>query len=174
MRRVLAVLGVAILAGAVTACGDEGKSPQAERKASTGSARTQAPQGDGVVATHTSGNLKVEVTGLRRSERFVTLTWNVTVVSGSWNAWGQMSTEQLAGGDVAAVSLIDTHNGKRHRVARSAGGTGDCVCTKVANQVHDPGATVSFHATFAAPPPTVSKVNVDLVKLGAFTDVPIS
>jgi hypothetical protein len=94
----------------------------------------------------------------------------------TWYRGTRMSTS-LAGTDVndynvSGVTLVDPVNAKRYLVATSGGG--NCVCsTAGTNSMHE-GDADSFYATFTAPPPEVTKVNVELRALGTFSDVPIS
>ena len=72
--------------------------------------------------------------------------------------------------DLAGVELVDTVNGRVHRVARDE--SGRCVCS-----APDPslslwaGDTVELSATFAAPPEDVESLNVRLPLAGTFTGV---
>jgi hypothetical protein len=121
---------------------------------------------------------------LARNDRLITLSWNVTVTKagtdGTWLAGTKMSAS-LAGlsvsdYDVSGVTLVDPVNSKRYLVARSGGsreGQGRCVRSTVSSALQA-GNAMSLYATFTAPSPDVTKVNVDLVALGVFHDVPIS
>jgi hypothetical protein len=141
------------------------------------------PQSGRPIATREVNNegaiLRVDITGLQRSDRFVTLTWNVTATEVGADGWS-MDTKLGSGfvdHSVSAVTLIDTVNSLRYKVARSraeaAEEPGACVCSPTTGTLQA-GDTASYFATFTAPPPDVMKVSVDLVVLGAFNDVPIS
>lgn len=121
-------------------------------------------------------DLTVEITGIRRQGRFSTLTWTVT--NNSDERW-QMNSDMgdTPGGlglTVAGISLVDPVNGKRYVVARTGKyPRAKCLCSDY-DVFTEAGEVLSLHATFAAPPPDVTKINVDLKVLGVFTDVPIS
>ncbi|WP_329093195.1 MULTISPECIES: hypothetical protein [unclassified Streptosporangium] len=121
-------------------------------------------------------DLTVEITGLRRQGRLSTLTWTVT--NNSDERW-QMNSDMgdTPGGlglTVAGVSLVDPVNGKRYAVARTAKQPKpSCLCSEY-DVFTQPGEVLPLHASFAAPPPDVTKINVDLKVLGVFSDVPIS
>ncbi|WP_436756875.1 hypothetical protein [Streptosporangium sp. V21-05] len=121
-------------------------------------------------------DLTVEITGIRRQGRLSTLTWTVT--NNSDDRW-QMNSDMgdTPGGlglTVAGISLVDPVNGKRYVVARTGKyPKAECLCSDY-DVFTEAGEVLSLHATFAAPPPDVTKINVDLKVLGVFTDVPIS
>ncbi|GAA4184778.1 hypothetical protein GCM10022252_14180 [Streptosporangium oxazolinicum] len=121
-------------------------------------------------------DLTVEITGLRRQGRLSTLTWTVT--NNGDDRW-QMNSDlgDTPGGlglTVAGVSLVDPVNGKRYAVARTAKQPRpSCLCSEY-DVFTEPGEVLPLHASFAAPPPDVTKINVDLKVLGVFSDVPIS
>ncbi|WP_406311656.1 hypothetical protein OHA77_23420 [Streptosporangium sp. NBC_01639] len=149
---------------------------------------TQAPaqqetapvQQDKVIASRKASDdgkeLRADVIGLVRQGRTVTLNWNVVNLSkdDSWFLHNRMSTDTL-NYTVDAVSLIDPVNAKRYRVARN--GTGEdsqCVCSKTQGLQVKADGSASLYAVFGAPPPDVTKVNVEFPVLGVLTDVPIS
>jgi len=128
--------------------------------------------------------LRVDVTGLTRTGRLITLDWTITMLqpgSQDWYPGTKMSANQagLSVDDysVSGVSLVDPVNVKRYLVATSGGSgaddPGDCVCSTASSGTLQAGDAVSFSATFTAPPPEVTEVNVDLVGLGALDRVPI-
>ncbi|MFI6320331.1 hypothetical protein ACIBG8_22545 [Nonomuraea sp. NPDC050556] len=189
MRRTLAL---AVLAAALTGCGMLPGQPQSggsgeEKQAVTTAATTVPPPKEQATAQPEQGKaiaqrklksgkteLEVKITGLKREGKLATLTWTVTNVgSENWEMTSSMGMDDM-GLTVAGVNLVDTANGKIYRVART--GTyprSKCLCSDY--EVYtDPGEMLSHHATFAAPPQDVTKVNVDLRVLGVFTDVPIS
>ncbi|MER5643474.1 hypothetical protein [Streptosporangium sp. NPDC002524] len=121
-------------------------------------------------------DLTVEITGLRRQGRLSTLTWTVTNDSDDrWQMNNDMGdTPGGLGLTVAGISLVDPVNGKRYVVARTGKyPKAKCLCSDY-DVFTEAGEVLSLHATFAAPPPDVTKINVDLKVLGVFTDVPIS
>ncbi len=137
-------------------------------------------EGERVIARRevkaSGADLTVEITGIRRQGRLSTLTWTVT--NNGDERW-QMNSDMgdTPGGlglTVAGVSLVDPVNGKRYVVARTGRyPKARCLCSEY-DVFTEAGEVLSLHATFAAPPPDVTKINVDLKVLGVFTDVPIS
>ncbi|MEV1245443.1 hypothetical protein ACIBO2_01860 [Nonomuraea sp. NPDC050022] len=120
------------------------------------------------------GKARVDITGLKRQGRTISLNWTVTATEGKVNLHNGMSSGTLDY-TVSAVSLIDPVNAKRYRVARN--GTGEdakCVCSGTQGQFLDSGDASTLYAVFAAPPPDVTKINVEMPMMGVFTDVPIS
>ncbi|NUP01573.1 MAG: hypothetical protein HOV96_06030 [Nonomuraea sp.] len=120
------------------------------------------------------GKARVDITSLTRQGRTVTLNWTVTATDGKVNLHNGMSTGTLDY-TVSNVSLIDPVNAKRYRVARN--GTGQdatCVCSGTQGQFLESGNASTLYAVFAAPPPEVTKVNVEMPMIGVFTDVPLS
>ena len=69
---------------------------------------------------------------------------------------------------VSGISLIDSVNRKRHVVVRDS--TGGCLCSRTEISLA-PGQSAHLSATFAAPPPDVRKVVVDVPTYGAFVDI---
>lgn len=189
MRRTLAL---AVLAAALTGCGMLPGQPQSgggEEKQAASQAPVKAPttpaekqtappeQGDVIAGRKLKAGqteLDVKITGLKRQGKLATLTWTVTNLgSEDWRMTSTMGMDDM-GLTVAGVNLVDAANGKLYRVAR----TGEyprskCLCSEY-DVFTNPGEMLSHHATFAAPPPEVTKVNVDLRVLGVFTDVPVS
>ncbi|WP_405143190.1 hypothetical protein OG589_37415 [Sphaerisporangium sp. NBC_01403] len=120
--------------------------------------------------------LTVQITGLKRQGRLSTLTWTVTNKGDSqWQMGSDMGdTPGGLGLTVAGISLVDPVNGKRYTVARTGKYPhATCLCSDY-DVFTEPDEVLPLHATFAAPPPDATKINVDLKVLGVFTDVPIS
>ncbi|MFD1542004.1 hypothetical protein [Nonomuraea guangzhouensis] len=120
------------------------------------------------------GKARVDITALKRQGRTISLNWTVTATDGKVNLHNGMGSGTLDF-TVSAVSLIDPVNAKRYRVARN--GTGEdakCVCSGTQGQFLEPGDASTLYAVFAAPPPDVTKINVEMPMMGVFTDVPIS
>ncbi|MEU8199718.1 hypothetical protein [Streptosporangium sp. NPDC049046] len=149
-----------------TATGDPGEPAPAEQERVIARREVKASGAD----------LTVEITGLKRQGRLSTLTWKVT--NNSDDRW-QMNSDMgdTPGGlglTVAGISLVDPVNGKRYVVARTGKyPRAKCLCSDY-DVFTEAGEVLPLHATFAAPPPDVTKINVDLKVLGVFTDVPIS
>ncbi|MFI6455951.1 hypothetical protein ACIBF6_30840 [Streptosporangium amethystogenes] len=159
-----------------------GSAESAEPSEATGAAEQQvapAEQGEVIAGREVKAggaDLTVQITGLKRQGRLSTLTWTVTNKGEErWQMSSDMGdTPDNLGLTVAGISLVDPVNGKRYTVAR----TGKypktkCLCSDY-DVFTEPGEVLPLHATFAAPPPDVTKINVDLKVLGVFTDVPIS
>jgi hypothetical protein len=190
-RSVVATLAAIASAIAVTACAGPGGTattggepraadPPAEVATSAAAAappvrRSGPPIAVGDVESQGT-TLHVEITGLERRGRLVTLSWTITN-TGS-DEWGMSSwMGETAGGlglTVAGVSLVDPRNAKRYRVART-GEPDDltCVCSGYDVTTY-PGEKVPLYATFTAPPPEVTSIDVEFPILGVYGDVPIS
>ncbi|MFI7616480.1 hypothetical protein ACIBP6_35175 [Nonomuraea terrae] len=145
-------------------------------------AESAPPQQDQVIASRETkvasganhGTARAEITGLKRQGRTATLSWTVTALDGKVNVHNGMGSYTLDF-TVSAVALIDPVNAKRYRVARNgAGQDAKCVCSHTQGQFLEQGETSSLYAVFAAPPPDVTKVNVELPMIGVISDVPIS
>ncbi|MER7129210.1 hypothetical protein [Streptosporangium saharense] len=121
-------------------------------------------------------SLVVRITGLKRQGRLATLTWTVTNTGDTrWQMAGSLGdTPGGLGLTVAGIGLVDPVNGKRYVVARTgAYPKATCLCSNY-DVFTEPDEVLPLNATFAAPPPDVTKINVDLKVLGVFADVPIS
>ncbi|MEV4367337.1 lipoprotein [Nonomuraea sp. NPDC049637] len=193
MRKTIVLIGAAVV---LSGCGMvSGGQPRAAAKEATTTApapqqtapqqtpaQTAPPQADVVVATREAkvgsgdqyGRARVEITALKRQGRTVTLNWTITAVEGKVNVHNG-----LGGGGfdytVSNVSLIDPVNAKRYRVARNGtAADATCVCSGTQGQFLEAGESSTLYAVFAAPPPEVTKVNVEMPMLGVLTDVPLS
>lgn len=121
-------------------------------------------------------SLVVRITSLRRQGRLATLTWTVTNTGDTrWQMSSNLGdTPGGLGLTVAGIGLVDPVNGKRYVVARTgAYPKATCLCSNY-DVFTEPDEVLPLNATFAAPPPDVTKINVDLKVLGVFADVPIS
>lgn len=160
------------------------REPQATTEAApSGQEDTPPAQEDKVIATRTGGiattgdgpaRARADITALKRQGRTVTLNWTVTSLEGRVNLHNGLSTGPLDL-TVSGVSLIDPVNAKRYRVARN--GTGpdaECVCSRTQGNFLEKGNSAALYAVFAAPPPDVTKVNVEIPTFGVITDVPLS
>ncbi|MFI7441390.1 hypothetical protein [Nonomuraea indica] len=153
-----------------------------QEPAASATAPQQPAQGGEVIASREakvmgggqSGEARVEITALKRQGRTVSLNWTVTALSGNVNLHNGMSTGPLTF-SVDAVSLIDPVNAKRYRVARNGSGSdAECVCSATQGQFLKKDESSTLYAVFAAPPPDVTKINVEMPMIGVITDVPIS
>ncbi|MFF5209410.1 hypothetical protein [Streptosporangium sp. NPDC000396] len=147
----------------------------------TGPDASAPPQQGKVIATRDvkagGADLTVDITGLRRQGRLITLSWTVTNKGDTaWDMSSNMGdTPAGIGLTVGGVSLVDPVNAKRYRVARTGEGLSRvrCVCSEYDVRT-EPGEVLPLYATYAAPPPDVRRINVEMPVLGVFTDVPIS
>lgn len=156
---------------------------QATPGAATGAPASPAPaaQPGGVLASREvqdgGAQLRVDITGLRRQDQTVTLSWRITVLGGEdasdWYPADTMGAKNLDF-TVSGVVLVDPVNAQRYLVARSGGEDGPCACSNNTNFTMDPGDTAEFYATYAAPPADVTAINAEFPRFGAFTDVPLS
>jgi hypothetical protein len=97
-------------------------------------------------------------------------------VSGAFDdgQYQDLADGKSEGGDVAdGFALIDPQARKKYLVARDE--TGRCLCSNALSGlfVHV-GKPVTVQATLTAPPPNVSRVDVQVPNVKTFTDVPIS
>ncbi len=76
-------------------------------------------------------------------------------------------------GDAAdGIELMDAKNAKLYQVASN--GSGECLCSRDLNSAFiDPGQTMLFSATFAAPPADVQNVDVKVPKFGTVSGVAV-
>jgi hypothetical protein len=121
---------------------------------------------------------------LKRSGQTVELTIAVSTTSTSQVQIGEAFDdgigETVGGGSTVAglftmdgVYLVDTTNAKKYPVGRDP--SGQCLCeTNLNNAFVTAGAPLVLSATFGAPPPTVSRVNVSIPNFGTFVNVPLS
>ena len=160
-----------------TALTDQDAAPTPE------AAESAPPQADSVIATHTakvrgsSGEVttvKIDITELRRQGRTAVLRWTITTLEGRFNLHSGLGRGALDY-SVSAVSLVDPVNAKRYRVARN--GSGDraaCICSATQGAFMEKGERTDLYAFYAAPPPDVTKLTVEMPRVGVITDVPVS
>ncbi|MEV6864084.1 hypothetical protein AB0M44_24135 [Streptosporangium subroseum] len=181
--------GCGLLPGQQLGGGGEEQQPASQEKPATDPSERPAEPAEQESAPAEQGNviagrevkvggtdLTVQLTGLKRQGRLSTLTWTVTNKGDlKWQMNSEMGdTPSNLGLTVAGISLVDPVNGKRYTVARTGKyPTTKCLCSDY-DVFTEPDEVLPLHATFAAPPPDVTKINVDLKVLGVFTDVPIS
>jgi hypothetical protein len=136
--------------------------------------------------SHDGARFVFRITELKRSGPTVVLNATVEWAEGGDDSMqvsstfgdGQFQTlegsEGQESGDVFdGVALIDPEGRKKYLVARES--TGRCVCSNDLSASFASEATpVNLQATLAAPPETVTKVNVFVPRVKTFTDVPIS
>jgi hypothetical protein len=196
-RKIAPLVGVPLLTLVLTSCGGfampgDGEERQASAQttgsgsgAESGSAAeggqsaqpaTAPPQADQEITARevrSQGFKKrLAVTQLRREGKLAMLQFTITnLEGGTWTINWSLRAQNKTAWDISGVSLIDPANAKRYRAAFS----GDvCVCSTAEGVSIANGKTHSFYAAFAAPPPDVTKVNVEIPNHGVFTDVPIS
>ncbi|MFF0862885.1 lipoprotein [Nonomuraea sp. NPDC003560] len=189
MRKTIVLIGAAVV---LAGCGmSPGGQPQTAAKEATTTApapprtapaQTAPPQADVVIATREAkvgsgdqyGKARVEITALLRQGKTATLNWTITAVEGKVNVHNGLGGGALDY-TVSNVSLIDPVNAKRYRVARNGtDADATCVCSGTQGQFLEAGESSTLYAVFAAPPPEVTKVNVEMPMLGVLTDVPLS
>jgi hypothetical protein len=172
----------------------ETPAPPQEGNASTATP-TPTASGDGEGASngivtgegsYDGDRFRFVLTELKRSGSTVVVGARLEMLDGDENASLQVSGvfddgqyQKLAdgkseGGDVAdGFALIDPQGRKKYLVARDE--TGRCVCSNgLSGLFLYMGKPVTVQATLSAPPPTVSRVNVQVPNVKTFTDVPIS
>jgi hypothetical protein len=133
------------------------------------------------------GRFIFRITELRRSGPTVVLNASVSLAGGSPKDSIQLNDTfsdgvfvNIKGGDAQeqgdvfdGVALIDPEARKKYLVARQADGR--CVCSnELGGEFVEEDAPVSLQATLAAPPESVTKVNVVVPNVKTFIDVPIS
>jgi hypothetical protein len=133
------------------------------------------------------GRFIFRITELKRSGPTVVMNATVSLAGGSEkdsiqiaDTFGDGIFQKLEDtgadelGDVFdGVALIDPEGRKKYLVARES--TGRCVCSNDLGAAFvQADAPVSLEATLAAPPETVTTVNVLVPNVKTFTDVPIS
>jgi hypothetical protein len=122
-------------------------------------------------------DLTIDITGLQRQGQTLTLSFRITNTAGEGSFWAMYETLGSESGDytVSGVTLVDPVNAQRYLVARSGGEDGPCACSQSTGDIYlYVGDSAEFFATYAAPPPNVTTMNVEFPQFGAFTDVPIS
>ncbi|MEV0624128.1 hypothetical protein AB0I81_63210 [Nonomuraea sp. NPDC050404] len=117
--------------------------------------------------------MSVAITQLRREGKTTTLNFTLTHEDGpAWrigNDMGDSVTDYTLGG----VSLVDTGNAKRYRPGRT--GANKCLCSETSGgRPIEEGKGYPFYAMFAAPPPEVTKVHIEIPQFGIMANVPIS
>ncbi|WP_378784632.1 hypothetical protein ACFMQL_04185 [Nonomuraea fastidiosa] len=120
---------------------------------------------------------RVDIVQLLRRDRFVNLTFTVTVLDDGgdvtgWSVHSAFSASPSAQPKVDGVFLVDVKNAKKHLVAVDS--EGKCVCSRIQALFLKKDDTAVLSATFAAPPPDVTTVDVHIPNVGTLSDVPIS
>lgn len=196
-RRLALAAGLALLAG----CGGGDDQTTASTPAPTDTAAPAATPAETATAEPTvegapvaeaqgsadRGRFVFRITELKRSGPTVVLNATVSLAGGSENDSIQISDtfadgifQDLEnesgdeGGDVFdGVALIDPNGRKKYLVARES--TGRCVCSNNLSAAFvGEDAPVNLQATLAAPPDTVTTVDVVVPNVKTFTGVPIA
>jgi hypothetical protein len=120
---------------------------------------------------------RVELVELRRRETFLLVKARVTLLAPRPSSDSESAYVSWANGAKTTAEefqVLDLVNKKRHLVARDP--DGECVCTRSAHMLRlYAGQATVFEATFAAPPPDITKVEVVApTPMGTFSDVPLS
>lgn len=118
--------------------------------------------------------MRVEITELSRQGEFATLNFTVTNLSRQESDVFYRSFDDTTNGTaVDGVLLIDPTAGTEYRVVRNP--DEGCLCSDELPFTLGGNQTVSLFATFDAPPPQTTSVNVTFPgSLGTITDVPLS
>ncbi len=199
-RCVLSVLVVAALTGCSSdgdGTADTGSSstptPSAAGTATPSAAGTATPSaGTGQPSSTTSSTAAASMAGLVPGRTIANVDGvRITFVPVTLRRQGKLAVLELTGrnedtSDNAnlanplrgsgtrfdGVSLVDRVNAKRYVVARDS--KDQCLCTSFAGGlVVKPGETGLVSAYFAAPPPGVDRIDVDVPGVGVFGDVPV-
>ncbi|SDR13378.1 hypothetical protein [Thermostaphylospora chromogena] len=163
---------------------DDDAGPSGTPRAAAGTAQAPSPEpadrnADPVaVKKFSDGAWQVSIDQLDREGKVVTLNFSITNLNDrEWQVSSDLG-HQIGDWSVGGVSLIDPVNAKRHRPGRT-GDTdvtkdGTCLCSTTHSVFIRPGETHSFYAVFAAPPPEVTAVHVEIPRMGTFTNVPLT
>ena len=162
-------------------------SPAAPDPAATG-APAQALGGRAftVTGTYTPAEvqMRLDVTGLRRRGELLDLTATLTNLEqdrsrdlrwqvGTRFAGPYRKDITSLGNSFSGAVLTDVAGKKRYLVAADSGGS--CVCTvELSSTFVGAGQSVELDATYAAPPPTTTTLDVSVPTLGTFRDLPVS
>lgn len=203
-RVAIAPVAAVALALALAACGGGVKNSSATSSATTGSTTgTTGPVAGGQTTTGTEsqtttsstttgpattalahetvnapdskdGTVDIAVLGLAVQGQLATLSVRFTPHFPSEAADASISLYDMSGNALSQeeVSLVDPVGLKRYLVVKDSNNNwlgADEVFTKAVNN-----SSVIAHWTFAAPPPTVTKIDVDLGPFQPLNDVPIS
>ncbi|GGS72122.1 hypothetical protein GCM10010156_33700 [Planobispora rosea] len=118
---------------------------------------------------------RVEIVQFLRRDRFVNLTFTVTVTKGDgglgWQVNNAFSAVPQQHPTVDGVFLVDTRNAKKHLVALDSDNA--CVCSRIGSLFLKEGESAAFSATFAAPPEGVTSMDVHIPNVGTLADVPL-
>lgn len=180
----LPVLGGCSLLGGGSEPGSQGSSEPSEQQAKRMkvAATAKAPQPQHELASHT-GTLdgkpvKATVTSLIRNGGTVTLSYTLRNQGNPENTdlFAQLDQSSLDapgadGNESAGVTLVDGTHKKKYLVARDS--KGKCLCTKTAGVTLQPGQTIGMSATFAAPPSSIDRINVELPNFETFYRIPV-
>lgn len=118
--------------------------------------------------------LVVDVNRLSRSNGRVLLEFSVTNTSDSvtWTVLDDFAEGAVGDFTASGVSLIDLANDLRYLVLVDS--EGDCICSEVGGADVAPGQSVSYSASFPAPPADVTLVDVQLGGVVVIADVTIA
>ncbi|MDQ2728447.1 MAG: hypothetical protein M3Y91_11425 [Actinomycetota bacterium] len=132
--------------------------------------------------SNTDGDqIQAAITQLKRQSGVMVLSFTVTVVTmaqghDNWQVaefFSSIGAPHDLGDSVYGVYLLDSSNQKKYLVATDA--QGNCACSTNLNDTFiKDGQSTALTATFAAPPPNVTSVDVNVPHFGPFLGVPIS
>jgi len=178
---------IAILSGAVmlTAGCQLGQAPPPSPPAQTTSSQASAspsaaaslPPDQVIGSREITGNnwykVRIDLYAIQRQDKLITVNFAATVLehdrASGWDVGSTFSAVPSDTPTVDGVYLVDTKNAKKHLVAKDNEGT--CLCSSGLVEI-DTDKTVVFSATFAAPPPDVSTMDVFIPRAGTFKNVP--
>ncbi|MEV4803165.1 hypothetical protein AB0K18_24420 [Nonomuraea sp. NPDC049421] len=117
--------------------------------------------------------MTVSIAQLEREGKVITLNFTIANEDGTrWrigNDLGKGPTDYSVGG----LSLVDAGNAKRYLPGRTGHFT--CLCSTTGGSVAiEENQSLPFYAMFAAPPPDVTKVHIEIPGFGILSDVPIA
>ncbi|MEU9835749.1 hypothetical protein AB0D67_29790 [Streptosporangium sp. NPDC048047] len=179
----LSVAGCSSLPGSdVSASNNGGGGPQKSASSAPAPAQPSPLPSDTVLAGRTAAadgfyKLKIDLLQLDREGKLVTVNYAVTVTghdrASGWDVGDAFSAVPSDDPSADGVYLIDAKNGKKHLVARDA--EQKCVCTDSTESIIiNTDQTVTFTATFAAPPEDVTAMDVYIPLAGTFKNVPLT
>ena len=139
-----------------------------------------------VTGTYTRAELqmRLDITGLKRRGDLLDLTATLTNLEQDrsrdlrWQVAGRFDgpyREDItsSGNSFSGAVLTDLAGKKRYLVAADSGGA--CVCTvELSSTFVGAGQSVELDATYAAPPPATTTLDVSVPTLGTFRDLPVS
>lgn len=128
--------------------------------------------------------MRLDITGLKRRGELLDLTATLTNLEQDrsrdlrWQVASRFAgpyREDITspGNSFSGAVLTDVAGKKRYLVAADSGGA--CVCSvELSSTFVGAGQSVELDATYAAPPPSTTTLDVSVPTLGTFRDLPVS